>query len=225
MKSQHLFAASYIFITLLEITADITGHYWLVYVTKPMILILLMFYAQLVPDQRKPGNRKFFLPALFFALLGDILLMIKETDLFIPGLAAFLIMQILYCISFISDIRPPLSFASIWSKIPFIVFALALYLILLPTLPDLIMKVSVAVYAYSIATMTWLAWLRKTSVSASSFYMVFAGALLFMISDSCIAIHRFLIPIPLNTVWVMGTYAAAQYFIMMGYLKTKQAGD
>jgi uncharacterized membrane protein YhhN len=49
--------------------------------------------------------------------------------------------------------------------------------------------------------------------------MVFGGATLFMISDSLIAINRFLEPLPRVGIWVMITYIAAQYLILTGLLK------
>ena len=224
MKTRHTFTIIYVAITLLEVTADLIGHNALVYFTKPLILISLIFYALFVPDERNISNRKLFMAGLGFALLGDILLMIREADLFVPGLAAFLVMQIIYCLCFLSDLPKNAMSKALQTKLPFLAMALFLYLLLLPGLSDLTMKIAVAIYAYSIATMAWLALLRKKGVSGKSFKLVFAGALLFMFSDSCIAINKFLIPIPYNTIWVMCTYAAAQYLIVSGYLKTKQAG-
>jgi uncharacterized membrane protein YhhN len=50
---------------------------------------------------------------------------------------------------------------------------------------------------------------------------VFLGALLFMISDSLIALDRFgsdLLPLPWAGFWIMLTYIAAQYLIVVGML-------
>ena len=100
MKTRHTFTIIYVAITLLEVTADLTGHNVLVYFTKPLILISLIFYALFVPDERNISNRKLFMAGLGFALLGDVLLMIREADLFVPGLAAFLVMQIIIVFAF-----------------------------------------------------------------------------------------------------------------------------
>jgi uncharacterized membrane protein YhhN len=48
---------------------------------------------------------------------------------------------------------------------------------------------------------------------------VLIGAVLFMISDSLIAIDKFATPIPYPTLFIMGTYVFAQYFIAVGVLK------
>jgi len=221
---RQIFTSIYVAITLSEVAADLSGQSSMVYFTKPLILVSLIFYALFVPDERKILNRKLFMAGLGFALLGDVLLMIREADLFVPGLAAFLVMQIIYCLCFVVDLPKNATLNALQTKLHFLAVALVLYIFLLPDLPDLTMTIAVAIYAYSLATMAWLALLRKKGVSGKSFKLVFAGALLFMFSDSCIAINRFLMPIPYNTVWVMCTYAAAQYMIVSGYLKTEQAG-
>lgn len=222
MKSKLIFTIVYISITIIEILADLNHHFYLTYLTKPLILLSLLFYIQLTPDERVVHKRNVFVAGITAALLGDILLMIRSVDLFIPGLGAFLIMQMLYSYVFIFENRITLfSKKALISKIPFLAFALILYLILYPNLHDLALKVAVGIYAYSIATMAWLTTLRKSRVSDQSHLLVLSGALLFMISDSLIAIDKFLYVISFKTIWVMGSYAAAQYLISIGYLKTK----
>ncbi|MCE7039520.1 lysoplasmalogenase [Dyadobacter sp. CY312] len=226
MKSKHLFTILYILIAVTEISADLAGLVWLVYIFKPLIILSLLVFVlkrQRISSTKKPV---LFLAALVFALLGDILLMIQGVDLFIPGLGSFLMMQLLYIVLFRSDISSSIYVrTNIKSALLFLVFALGLYVILFPYLPDPVMRTAVAIYALSIASMAWMAWLRKSFVSRTSFKMVFAGALFFMLSDSLIAIDRFLISVPFNTIWVMSTYAAAQYLIIMGILKTKRTGS
>jgi uncharacterized membrane protein YhhN len=49
--------------------------------------------------------------------------------------------------------------------------------------------------------------------------MVFAGAVLFMISDALLANKRFsLRPFALGQIWIMTSYAAAQFLIAAGCL-------
>ena len=57
---------------------------------------------------------------------------------------------------------------------------------------------------------------RRDRVSEASFYPVFVGALLFILSDSLLAFDKFLVPIPHAGVLVMSTYIAAQYLIVEG---------
>ena len=48
---------------------------------------------------------------------------------------------------------------------------------------------------------------------------VAVGAGLFMLSDALLATNRFVMPLPLSQVWVLGTYYAAQWLIVAGVLR------
>jgi uncharacterized membrane protein YhhN len=52
-----------------------------------------------------------------------------------------------------------------------------------------------------------------------SFSLVFTGSLLFVCSDTMIALNRFILPLPYEGLLVMSSYIAAQYLIMRGILK------
>ncbi|REA63132.1 lysoplasmalogenase [Dyadobacter luteus] len=222
MKRSILFTFLFTIITLSEIYADMTGQVLLVYLTKPLIVLSLLGFLW-KNNNLPPTEYRWLVTGLLFALAGDIFLMIRDTDLFIPGLGSFLLMQICYILIFQKQISAgKFSTRSLVIGIPFLTCAFALYFLLFPELPDLLMRFAVAIYALSIAMMTWLAALRRSFVSTKSYQLVLIGAILFMISDSCIAIDKFLVAIPFRTLWIMGTYAAAQYLIVTGLQKTKQ---
>lgn len=221
MKRSILFTFLFTVITLSEIYADMADQVLWIYLTKPLIVLSLIGYKE--ADNLPTAEYRWLMTGLLFALAGDIFLMIRDTDLFIPGLGSFLIMQICYIVIFKKQLGSTLfSVRSLFTGIPFLICALFLYIFLFPKLPDMIMQLAVAVYALSIAVMAWLAALRKPFVSSKSYYPVLAGAILFMISDSFIAIDKFLAAIPFRTLWIMSTYAAAQYLIVTGLQKTKQ---
>ena len=225
MNQKLIFSVLFLIVSVTEIVAALNGNKIVVYFAKPLILLSIIFYVQLTRNERNVRGLPFFFVGLFFALSGDIFLMIQKKDLFIPGLASFLVMQVLYACSFYLDHRQKLiSSLAIIRLAPFILFALVLYFILQPHLSGMVMKIAVGIYALSIATMVWMSLLRKGHVSNQSFLLVFAGAIFFMISDSVIAIDKFIAAVPLNTIWVMSTYCLAQYLIVMGFLKTKQTG-
>ena len=52
-----------------------------------------------------------------------------------------------------------------------------------------------------------------------SFSYVFVGSLLFVASDTMIALNKFMIAIPYEGIFIMLTYISAQYLIMKGLLK------
>lgn len=224
MKSNSAFTIFYIFVAIIEIVSEISNNTAMVYVSKPLLIISLISYVVYVNQKNRNRPEIKLIVSLLFALAGDVFLMIRGKDLFIPGLASFLVMQWLYIFIFRRQIqlKLPASFALI-RLVPFLIYAAILFLIILPKLTDHVIKIAVGIYAISIALMAWAAFLRANSVSVNSFRFVFAGAILFLISDSLIAIGRFITHFPLEALWIMGTYSGAQFMITTGLLKTKQA--
>ncbi len=66
--------------------------------------------------------------------------------------------------------------------------------------------------------MSMMALKRSGRVGDSSFKLVFAGSLLFLLSDSMIAFNKFHSDIPMAGFLIMLTYIAAQYLIMRGLI-------
>jgi uncharacterized membrane protein YhhN len=46
------------------------------------------------------------------------------------------------------------------------------------------------------------------------------GAGFFMLSDTLLAINRFVSPLPMSQVWVLSTYYVAQVLIVVGMLRS-----
>jgi uncharacterized membrane protein YhhN len=102
---------------------------------------------------------------------------------------------------------------------PIILSGTGLVFVLYPVLGEL--KIPVMVYAIVLVVMTLNALLRLGKTTSPSFWMVFVGALLFMASDSLLAINKFLDPLPFGNIWVMTTYMSAQYLIVKGLIVHK----
>jgi uncharacterized membrane protein YhhN len=100
---------------------------------------------------------------------------------------------------------------------PIVLAGTGLVVILYSKLGDL--QIPVIVYAAVITTMVLTALFRYGRTSNSSFWQVFIGAVLFMISDSILAINKFLDPITNAGLYIMITYVAAQFLIVHGILK------
>ena len=98
-----------------------------------------------------------------------------------------------------------------------IVIGLAIYYLVLPFLGDLLFPV--AVYVLVIIIMALNAVYRFGMTNKGSFWTVLVGALLFMTSDSLLAIDTFLPDVSIHSLWVMSTYILAQYLIVFGLLK------
>ena len=76
----------------------------------------------------------------------------------------------------------------------------------------------------TILIMLLMALHRLGNVSAMSFKYVIIGAALFVISDSMIAISKFVMSFPMDGVLIMATYGVGQYLIVEGFLKNVKKG-
>jgi uncharacterized membrane protein YhhN len=59
---------------------------------------------------------------------------------------------------------------------------------------------------------------RYEKVSRLSYWIVLAGAILFVLSDSGIAFSKFIHPFSGTSLLIMSTYVAAQYLIVAGFI-------
>lgn len=167
---------------------------------------------------------RFAIFAFLFSLFGDSLLMFVDNGMnfFILGLASFMIAQIAYIFLFRQTIKitsgePFLKKNSLYLN-GYIIYGFSIYILLFNHL-DFKLKIAVFIYMLALLGMSAMALNRFKTVQSSSFNFVFLGSLLFVISDSFIAIDKFLVQIPYDKLWVMSTYISAQFLIMRGILK------
>jgi uncharacterized membrane protein YhhN len=152
------------------------------------------------------------------------LLMFADRDeaFFMMGLLAFLIGHILYIFTYRQHQsgdpeKGLLSTQKIRYSFPVILAGTGLIVILFPTLRGL--KLPVLVYSVAIMIMVITALFRYGRTNTDSFWLVFGGSVLFMISDSILALNKFYSPIPLAGFLIMLTYSAAQYLIVKGIIR------
>ena len=197
---------------------------WLDYIFKPLIMISLGGHFMLNSHAMDTKVRIFSVWAILFSLFGDTFLMFtdKGPGFFIYGLASFLIAQIGYIFLFgrLNQVGKVKSFVQkqpLWLLV-YIGYGAIVYSLLFPRL-DIVLKIAVFVYMTALLAMSAMALNRKGIHPAVSFNLVFSGSLLFVVSDSLIALNKFLTPIPADRFWVMSTYMAAQFLIVTGILK------
>jgi uncharacterized membrane protein YhhN len=167
------------------------------------------------------GNVKpvlLLLLALLFSWAGDIFLLNSSTEMyFMLGLAAFLCAHVAYIFAFrkLSNKteKRKINFL-LW--LPFIVFAVFLFIIIYPSLED--MLIPVLIYAVAITAMGIAAALRRGKTNHYSFIVVLSGAISFILSDSLIAINRFYNAFDNASLCIMLAYIIAQYNIAAGCL-------
>jgi uncharacterized membrane protein YhhN len=84
---------------------------------------------------------------------------------------------------------------------------------------DVVPKIAAFAYMTALQAMSAMALNRLKAVNSSSYFLVFSGSVLFVISDTLIAIDKFLTPVKCDQILIMSTYIVAQYLIMKGILK------
>jgi len=162
--------------------------------------------------------------AFLFSWLGDVLLMFSNRlpQFFIFGLASFLVAQTGYVFLFRKTInlsgKKPFLKKKPYFLIFYIAYGLIVYIALFNRL-DSVLRIAVFIYMSALLGMSSMALNRFGNGHPVSFSLVFAGSLLFVFSDTMIAINRFLVPVPYEGILVMSTYMVAQYLIMRGLLK------
>ncbi len=220
MNKDRIFIILYMLIAFLVLLAAITGSRWLHLPAKPLIMISLLGWAVLSADTRSLRRKPLLLAGLVFAWIGDVFLMFD--GFFLHGLAAFLVMQVLYIFVFSGEIRKPLPLFPTLLKALLLITALGIILMtVVPHLSDAVLRIAVPVYAFTITVMTFAAFLRNSGVSSLSFRMVTVGAVFFMISDTLIALNAFVGPVVHHHFWIMSTYMIAQFSIVRGMLKVR----
>lgn len=212
----------FLFASLGELVSTLTSIPFLHDVCKPALMILLgMYYGltQRSADQTLSGT---VILAIIFSWVGDVLLMQAGQQFFMFGLAAFLMAHLFYILAYRQHRRADSSEAlqglqRIRFAFPIILAGTGLVTVLYAHLGDL--RIPVLVYAGVITMMVIVALFRFGRTGSASFAMVFGGAILFMMSDSLIAINKFLEPLPYAHFWIMLTYISAQFLIIKGLLK------
>ena len=179
----------------------------LIYIFKPLTMILIITIAVLA---KEPPSRKYkyaIIAGLLFSLMGDIFLMLP-LDLFIAGLLSFLIAQMIYTYAFRTGRSLRLNFLAM---LPFIIYGVIIYWILLPGLNG--MDIPVVVYVIVIMTMAWQAWDQWDDKRARWALLALIGAVLFVISDSILALNKFGEPFAAARALTLTTYFSAQWLI------------
>jgi uncharacterized membrane protein YhhN len=186
------------------------------YFTKPLLIPVLTGFFLSQTNAIESPFKKWVVLALFFSWGGDVLLLFvsKNELFFLLGLASFLLAHIFY-ILFFHHVRIRENVKSNpWLLVIVVVYYAALISWLSPFLGE--MKLPVRIYGIVISIMFMLAMhvlSIKTNMAGS--WMMW-GALLFVISDSVLAINKFYQPFGAANVIIMLTYGLAQLFIVKG---------
>lgn len=181
---------------------------WLAFVFKPLTTLLVIAWA-FTRGAEVPVQRRRILIGLWLSLAGDVFLLWPGQG-FLPGLVSFLLAHLAYIAAF----SVPVRFGA--KPVAFAVYGVIAALILSQLWGGVpaALRAPVVGYVVCLACMAAQAAAWWLSAPASPLARCAAvGGLLFMASDSLLAINKFASPLPLAALWILSTYWLAQLCI------------
>lgn len=223
LKKYWKFNLIFIVILMLHLSAGFVQNELLRILTKPFITISLVLLLISSTSLKGRFHRR-LLVGLFFALAGDIMLIFatKSPDFFSYGLFAFLLCHVYYISAFYLDFRsaPELDKKTARVAVFFVaLLATGYFFYLRPYLAG--MRIPVLIYILVISFMMMMAIFRNQRVNATSFWLIFSGAIFFILSDCVLAYNKFVFSFDHARLYVMSIYALAQYLIIIGGIERK----
>lgn len=174
----------------------------LIFKIIPMVLLIGLAISQRANNISK--YKLLLIIGLIFCMIGDYAI----GKVFEYGLLSFLIGHVFYISAFSTANERKVPTAA---KVPLLLFGIAMALWIggtLFSLGDTFLGIAVITYMAVILTMGW------SSIRTNSNFAL-VGALLFIASDTVLAINKFVIDIPYSHQLIMLTYYAAQLFITL----------
>jgi uncharacterized membrane protein YhhN len=193
----------------LHIRAEYQGARRQVYLLKPLTTALILLLALQASASVNAAYKGFIVAGLFFSLVGDVFLMLPD-DLFIPGLASFLAAHLCYIAAFSARA----GFQASWpGLLPFLLYAAVMLILLWPHVGKA--RLPVLAYMAAILVMGWQALEQRQVSSQPGALFALGGALLFILSDSVLALNRFRRPFPSAQAIILVAYYAGQWLIAL----------
>lgn len=183
---------------------------------KPLLCIWLLACFALQTRTLHSDLKKWFILALVFSWLGDVLLLFvrDHSMFFLLGLSAFLVAHIFYILFFhFVRVRERIK-SRWWLVLPVAVYYGLLIALLNPYLGDMLLPVRI--YGIVISFMLMLALHMTYIKNRQAGMLMLLGAVLFVLSDSILAINKFYQPFKSAGLFIMLTYGLAQLFLTIG---------
>lgn len=209
-------------LSIIEIIGDVLENELLILIFKPLLMLPLIAFTFI---NIKGTISKLLIFSLIFSWSGDVNLLFVgiNENFFLSGLASFLIAHILYIVIFNKESKKVKTVSNkkitLISSVVFTAFYIFLMYFLFPSLGEFMAPV--LVYGLVICLMGIFAMIRYQKVNALSFMLVTAGAIIFIISDTTIAINKFIYlgDLPFAQSIIMITYTIAQIMISTGIIR------
>ena len=201
---------------------------WLQVITKPLLMVFLALYFHF--SVQRNSFTKWIILAIIFSFGGDVALMFQNIApiYFILGLASFLIGHLFYTYGMAK--YPSFSQGFLvknkWIAIPLLAYGGGLVYFLWSGLGA--MTVPVVIYSIVIMLMGLSAINMSGRVNKTAATYIIIGAILFILSDSVIALNKFKaedLSIPMPSLIIMVTYILGQFLIVEGIVKSESSSD
>ncbi|MCS6904245.1 MAG: lysoplasmalogenase [Bacteroidia bacterium] len=187
------------------------------FILKVLPIYLLAFF--IFYQKRLPGSF-LLLGGVLFCSLGDIWLELDSKKYFLYGLSSFLVGHILYGLCFFRNWQYRAS--KVWGIAVIFLFGIGMLWVIKRNLsiPMEPFFLPIVFYVLTICLMSIFALFHR----GDEYKYIFSGALVFMISDSLIAIDMFIfrLPNPMGSFIIMVTYYLAQYLIVWGFFQQSE---
>lgn len=168
---------------------------------KLIPMALLILFALVTKPMFSKNYKRMIIGGLFVCMIADGVIY-----WFIPGLITFFIGHIFYIFAFRHAIRRPIP---VWAAVLLLIYSAIMAFWISGSQfieGEELLAIAIIAYIIIISAMGWMA--IRTRLP-----LVIIGALLFIFSDSVLAIDRFVYDIPYRDAFVMISYYAAQVFI------------
>lgn len=196
----------FLLVAIADVYAVITQNKVIEMIFKPLLMTTLVVVYLL--SVKKPNF--WFVSGLFFSFWGDVFLLDKEA-FFVFGLGSFLLAHVIYIKITTGFLQKDLTAKMITSAIPFVLlFGCLLYLIY-DNLEE--MLIPVIVYGVTIATFGASALLNYRQEKSMANSWLLLGAIIFIASDSLIALNNFYAAKHLFDIAIIVLYIISQYLI------------
>lgn len=180
---------------------------WLRYTLKPLTTLLILAIAATCSDPISTFYRTLIVAGIAFSLAGDVFLMLPGNT-FVFGLVSFLVAHLFYLAAYRSVSGFHFTW---WLALPYALYGLFMLYLLWPHVGDL--RIPVIIYAAVLVIMGWQAAEQWWHVRDTSMLLAMLGGILFILSDTTLALNKFRAPVPHRDLIIMSTYYAAQFLI------------
>jgi uncharacterized membrane protein YhhN len=188
------------------------------FILKTLPIYLLIFFAFY---QKRIEGSVLLLGGIVFCSIGDVWLDLDAQKYFLFGLGSFLAGHVLYAAAFYKNWR--YQAAKVWGAPAIFTFGAAMVFWIKQNLNSATEPffLPVVLYVLVISLMSIFALFHRSQ----DYKYIFGGALVFMLSDSLIAVNKFIYPLPdpIGAFAIMTTYYIAQYLIVWGFFKEEGA--